>query len=90
MTQKHTPTPWGVQGDTYVTINSLIIAHCKQDGHTTLEEAQANAAFIVRAVNSHDALVRAVEIGLRYAPKELGLGRKIMEEALALAKEKVS
>lgn len=61
-TTKHTPTPWEVNGDTYVTVNSLIIAHCKQHGNTTLEDAEANAAHIVKAVNCHDDLVEALDM----------------------------
>ena len=45
----HTPGPWQVDGDTYVTKNSLIIAHCKQHGHTELEQALANARLISSA-----------------------------------------
>lgn len=59
MTYKHTEGPWKVQGDTYVTINSLIIAHCKQDGHTSLDEAMANAHLIAAAPDLLAVLERA-------------------------------
>lgn len=49
MTDKYTPGPWITQGDTYVTVNSLIIAHCKQSGHITLDETIANAHLIAAA-----------------------------------------
>ena len=49
MTDKHTPGPWVTQGDTYITVNSLIIAHCKQSGHITLDEAMSNARLISAA-----------------------------------------
>ena len=52
----HTPGPWQVDGDTYVTKNSLIIAHCKQHGHTELEQALANARLISSAPDLLSAL----------------------------------
>lgn len=69
MTQsQHTPGPWIVQGDTYVTVNSLIIAHCKQAGNTTLEEAQANARLIAAAPE----LLEALEDLIGYAEHRFG------------------
>lgn len=59
MKDKHTEGPWEIQGDTYVTINSLIIAHCKQDGHASLNEAMANARLIAAAPDLLAALERA-------------------------------
>jgi len=58
---KHTKGPWSVQGDTYVTVNSLIITHCKQAGNTTLEEAQANARLIAAAPELLEALELCLE-----------------------------
>jgi hypothetical protein len=70
----HTPTPWHVFDDkaecpgieaenvTIVVFGDklTITEDCGVQGETA-EEARANAAFIVRAVNSHDALVEALE-----------------------------
>ena len=67
----HTPTPWNL-GYTGRCILREIPGMCDgEDGYAvaitsahsllTPSEAKANAAFIVRAVNSHDALVRALE-----------------------------
>lgn len=59
MNAKHTPTPWGVW------LNHRICPE-PQPGQFTSEtiatvDNDANAAFIVRAVNSYDALVEALE-----------------------------
>lgn len=67
----HTPTPWNL-GYTGRCILREIPGMCDgEDGYAvaitsahsllTPAEAKANAAFIVRAVNSHDALVKALE-----------------------------
>lgn len=67
----HTPTPWNL-GYTGRCILREIPGMCDgEDGyavaitsaHSLLapSEARANAAFIVRACNSHDALVKALE-----------------------------
>jgi hypothetical protein len=63
-TQTHTPTPWFFDG------GELIRANTKHDGEVTIatvrgwtkeyeKEEKANAAFIVKACNNHDALVGA-------------------------------
>lgn len=61
MTQptKHTPGPWKVDGDTYITAHSLIIAHCKQNGSLKLEDAQANARLMAAAPDLLEAAERA-------------------------------
>jgi hypothetical protein len=62
----HTPTPWSVQGHIYVAgpNNGLSVARCMSYTGKTLQEtqlheerAQANATFIVRAVNAHETLI---------------------------------
>lgn len=58
----HTPTPWSAEPlglGTAVAITSPSGDIC----YLTLQpaRARANAAFIVRAVNAHDALVAALE-----------------------------
>ena len=59
---KHTPGPWIVQGDTYVTVNNLIIAHCKQDGHSSLDEAMANARLIASAPDLLATLIEVTDV----------------------------
>lgn len=72
----HTPTPWqltpidnAIRGRIYW-VTAPARGHLKKifiadagfdvDGANTRKEADANAAFIVRACNSHDALVEAL------------------------------
>lgn len=67
---KHTPTPWkaiehenknAFEGNIVITPNDMNDAVCTVWTCDTEEETQANAAFIVRACNSHAALVEALE-----------------------------
>lgn len=61
MTQKqqHTPGPWHVNGQWIDNYDSEPVCHLPPDA--TYKNRDANAAFIVRACNSHDALVEALE-----------------------------
>ena len=74
MTAQHTPTPWYVSEEWAATNRYEIISKPQMVPvafipHDIYDEgdlgqkdqADANAAFIVRAVNSHDALVGAIE-----------------------------
>lgn len=71
---KHTPTPWrhcscGKCGLIWSLVADCIVADANVHGegyepHPVHDERQANAAFICRAVNSHDALVKACEDAL--------------------------
>ena len=72
---KHTPTPWQTTGDGLIwrgkpDENIAQVLARPYDG----ELNSANAAFIVRAVNSHQALVAALErmLGAYEADKEAG------------------
>lgn len=66
----HTPTPWTSIENIYNTdlngtfeihdIGIKVPALCRY-GHGGLDEAKANAAFIVQAVNSHEVLVEALD-----------------------------
>ena len=59
---KHTPTPWrlGRNGTDYCVFfgDEKFVADCEA---SDTDEDRANAAFIVRAVNSHQALVDALK-----------------------------
>ncbi len=73
----HTKTPWRVEegtdliwGDcnpddqtTYGMGYSIVSGHTAhhQRGKPSIDEREANAAFIVRACNMHDRLIRALE-----------------------------
>jgi hypothetical protein len=65
----HTPTPWYVQAGSSIESDGAFYIRsvskpntciAKLDGHSS-EIDEANAALIVRAVNSHAALVNAIE-----------------------------
>ena len=66
---KHTPTPWsysGTSGDTHImgpprAGGRRTIAEVCPHNAVSLEEQDANKEFIVRACNSHDALVAAAK-----------------------------
>ena len=67
MTTQHTPTPWAASGVTVYGSDGgarNTVADTTCCGSMTREADEANAAFIVRAVNSHDALVAAVTMVL--------------------------
>ncbi len=57
MTGKHTKAPWVIFKAGIGEENGDGIASLWREG----EEREANAALIVRAVNAHEALVRALE-----------------------------
>lgn len=64
MTQSHTPTPWYVnrfKGDSY-RITQHELGGPKEDRIADGIKSEANAAFIVRACNSHDALVAMLSV----------------------------
>jgi len=94
---KHTPTPWHFTKEVDEMGNPVwdittdpvddgwIIAHTL----TQSKEDKANASFIVRAVNAHEALVEALEAALNMLdngtkPSFQSLNK--MNEALKLAK----
>lgn len=72
---KHVSTPWSVEtpmDEEYAIVQSGLEAHEWQfiavcpvstpaEGGFPRQRAQANAAFIVKAVNGHDALVKALD-----------------------------
>ena len=65
MNTKHTPTPW-VQRGRYINVESVVDG---VPGHYEVaciashndDKNEANAAFIVRAVNAHEALYNTVK-----------------------------
>jgi hypothetical protein len=84
----HTPTPWrvtkayritgGPQGHTYV-------ASLDNVKHLSPEELEANAAFIVRAVNSHDEMLAALK-GVCIDLRAAGRGEAFIRIANLIAK----
>ena len=72
---KHAPLPWrvGSNGTDYcVFAGDEFVAHCdNSDNGDGTETDRATAAFIVRAANSHDALVAELRIALLFVEDEL-------------------
>lgn len=78
MAGKHTPTPWAVEAGTSViwgpapshdtrewgaSLAEARVTFSRSYGRTvSREEADANAEFIVRACNSHDELLEALNL----------------------------
>ena len=81
--ENHTPTPWHVQAGTHIYYDDQSIALVES------RNRESNAEFIVRACNSHAALVRAVGHVLD-ASEDGGtmndIDFELLREALALAK----
>lgn len=69
MTTEHTPTPWTINephaarsnNAQILDLDGYIVVECSGYASHTGVNAKHNAAFIVRAVNSHEALVKALE-----------------------------
>lgn len=74
---EHTPTPWSISGrkmkpssEPYGIIITgersdgfqSSVAFCARHPGIDTSAAEANAAFIIKAVNNHDALVRALTV----------------------------
>ena len=89
----HTPTPWNVNGGMRQGIKTVYAAtgsiaemtDCK--AHSDAEQ-EANAAFIVRCVNSHEALIdalNALEIWATFQAAENRQKREMMGQRQSLA-----
>jgi hypothetical protein len=57
----HTPVPWSIGKRRWITSGDVDIARIHSVSKIGENEAVANAEFIVRACNSHDALLEALE-----------------------------
>lgn len=93
---QHTPTPWfnnGCQVEAKTRLNTII---CTTGGNgvqyaaKTIEEAKSNAAFIVKAVNCHEIMLRALkECAANWGnPQDAGARRMLVDAALAAAEDK--
>ena len=103
MTQQHTPTPWVNQEG--MSVGSKPLEICTSDCRALIalvldrpdisHQSEANAAFIVRACNSHEALVEALKQALELIepsafPKLIHTEGDTIRKALAaLAKAEV-
>jgi hypothetical protein len=75
MKTTHTPTPWYVGNPSWDggPPDEVYFTECNQDGESFLFETggnYANAEFIVRAVNSHEALLEALQGFLEVTSKQ--------------------
>jgi hypothetical protein len=59
---EHTPPPWGLDGSYVVAKFGPTIADCGKSPSLDHGVRRANADFIVKAVNNHDALVAALTL----------------------------
>lgn len=100
-TPGHTPTPWHVSHTVDCDLTGLRHIRSIKDGRCGLINiatiTPANAAFIVRAVNSHEALVAALELLLAQADACDAFSRTFKPEsrdaarsALAAARKEVT
>lgn len=89
----HTPGPWAVTKGKprKVTANGVLICTAVLRNRATTkqnaagkgeEEARANAAFIVRARNSHDALLEALDFMTNVARSMSGFSPMAMKQAV--------
>jgi hypothetical protein len=91
MSTQHTPTPWqfhySSDANTLLPdLNALASAVAMQIGDGSDSQAEANAALIDRACNSHDALVAALRHAVAYCditPDEHGLSDSLLAEMRA-------
>lgn len=60
----HTPTPWVLCTKDCISDEARMttIASCSGSSRISLGEQEANAGFIVRAANAHDALVEVAKM----------------------------
>src|ERR1700676_1035431 len=57
----HTPLPWKVDGKSILFANDKVLADKIEGFSTSDSQDEVNAAFIVRAVNCHEALLGALK-----------------------------
>lgn len=67
MNTKHTPTPWEIEPHTMVDKEFSVGPFTLDYDDVDHDEQDANAEFMVRAVNSHDALLAAAKTVVKNA-----------------------
>lgn len=92
METKHTPGPWyqhRTKDKVYANVRSANVGCIADCGSRSDSIAQANAAFIVRACNSHDKLLEACKTALWELQGNLehGTAKPIIEAAIAEAEK---
>lgn len=89
--QEHTPTPWNVTKDSHPDMEGSIWIDSKTIEKPALCFNEADAAFIVRAVNSHEELLEACKEIVRYMKNETDNPEAVydrVEQAIANAERK--
>lgn len=71
----HTPTPWHINGEA-IESDHKWVASAGSNGINDEDEDMVNAAFIVRAVNSHEALLQAAKAIQAWFDNEADAGRE--------------
>lgn len=96
-TPTHTPTPWKVCGqsiqcdkgaDSYEVARMPVLPSAPHLFWDQLPQNEADAAFIVRAVNAHEELVELIRSAIPWLVTSPGNPKKLvkrMEEAIAKA-----
>lgn len=86
----HTPTPWRISectnGDIYIGGHEWAAKMVDKVDFTTMPK-EANAAFIVRAVNAHEELVQTAK-EMQVELKKLGVGALTWDRRIAKAEGK--
>ena len=84
----HTQTPWTYHKTGYIRKDDLYIAEVLSGPDSPdVEEVKANAAYIVQAVNAHEALVACCERALKDSARVFPDFADQLRAALALAKK---
>jgi len=88
--QNHTPTPWKELAGMNSGLDSGIFSirewdekyRGEEDSEQAIAESEANAAFIVRAVNSHEALLSALKRMLQFSDGRMATGSRLLAESM--------
>jgi len=88
VSKKVTPRPWHIKWDTLK--GSWLIYHTEQDAGPFIRVRDRNeAAFIVRAVNSHEALLEAAKVAFEIMGHETNVSNNrpylMLKDAIAMA-----
>lgn len=89
MNQKsnHTPTPWQMSHDLtqpIITNSHFSVAWCPITNFVDWNAAEANATFIVKACNEHEALNRVAEAAQRVADHPINKYLVQLDDALSI------
>lgn len=89
----HTPTPWKIRayGEPGAVTSKVYFRYCLNDDalcySTDRAEAEANAAFIVRACNAHERMLKAIKWALACMADHTTSLTEELKEVIALAEK---